>query len=201
MMPEVKLSEYRGISSKKYVYEVTDELVDREIEALRERFATLNPKEEPSKLGDYVVLDYKEYSKDGKIKTKKKNQTVIIDNEDDQLASQLVDLKKGDEKDIELSQEYEDEGEKKTYETSMHVLVKDVKEKNLPELDDDFAKDISDAKTLEELKKKIREGLEKEAESASENKTKDELLKKLIDICEIDLPETLINYEIERIIR
>ena len=45
VMPEVKLGEYRGISLKKYVYEVTDELVDREIEALRDRFATLNPKE------------------------------------------------------------------------------------------------------------------------------------------------------------
>jgi trigger factor len=200
VMPEVKLGEYRGISSEKFVYEVSEELVDREIEGLRERFATLTSKDESSKIGDYVVLDYEEFGADGKIKTKKKNQTVLIDKKEDQLASQLVGLKAGDEKDISLSQEYEEEGEKKTYRTSMHVKVKDVKEKNLPELNDDFAKDISDAKTIEELKKKVREGLEKEADSASENKTKDALLKKLIELCEIDLPETLVNYEIDRII-
>jgi len=200
VIPEVKLGEYKGISSEKYVYEVSDELVDREIDALRERFATLTSKDDSSKIGDYIVLDYEEYAQDGKVQTKKKNQTVLIDKEEDQLASQLTGLKAGDEKDISLSQEYEEEGEKKTYETSMHVKVKDVKEKNLPELNDDFAKDISDTKTLEALKKKIREGLEKEAASASENRTKDDLLKKLIDLCEIDLPDTLVNYEIERII-
>jgi len=82
----------------------------------------------------------------------------------------------------------------------MHVTIKDVKEKSLPELNDEFAKDISDAKTLAELKKKIREGYEKEAEQSSMNRTKDELMSKLIDRCEIDLPETLIAYEAERII-
>jgi trigger factor len=200
VMPEVKLGEYKGISSQKYVYEVSEELVDREIEALRERFATLDSKDGESKIGDYVVMDYVEYAQDGKEKTRKQDQTVLIDSEDDQFASELVGLKKGDEKDISISEEYEQEGTKKKYETSMHVTIKDIKEKSLPELNNEFAKDISDAKTLEELKKKIREGYEKEAEQSSMDRTKDELMSKLIDRCEIDLPETLISYEVERII-
>ena len=200
VMPEVKLGEYKGISSDRYEYVVSDDIVDTEIEGLRERFATLTPKQEKSNVGDYVVLDYEEYAKDGKVKTKKNNQTVLIDTEKDKFAAELIGLSKGDEKDISISEEYEEEGKKKTYETSMHVTVTEVKEKNLPEINDDFAKDISDVETLEELKKKVREGLENEARQASDDRTKDELLIKLIDLCEIDLPETLISYEVERII-
>lgn len=200
VMPEVKLGEYMGISSEKYMYEVSEELVEKELEALRERFATLDSKEGESKVGDYVVLDYVEYAKDGKEKTRKQDQTVLIDSKDDQFAAGLVGLQKGDEKDLSISEEYEQEGTKKKYETSIHVTIKDVKKKSLPELNDEFAKDISDAKTLAELKGKIRDGYEKDAEQSSMNRTKDELLNKLIDRCEIDLPETLITYETERII-
>ena len=200
VMPEVKLGEYRGISSDRYEYVVSDDLVESEIEGLRDRFATLTTKDGPSEVGDYIVLDYEEYAQDGKVKTKKKNQTVFIDTEEDKFASNLVGLRKGDEKDISISDEYEEEGKKKTFQASMHVSVTDIKEKKLPELNDDFAKDISDAKTLEELKKKVRESLEKEARRASDGRTKDELLNKLIDLSKIDLPETLINYEVERIL-
>jgi trigger factor len=200
VMPEVELGEYKGITSEKYIYEVKDDLVQKEIAGLRERFATLVPTEESSQVGDYLVIDYEEYAKDGKIKTKKKNQTVLIDDKDDAFGKELLGLKKDEEKDISLSQEYEEDGKPKTYETSMHITVKDVKKKQLPELNDDFAKDISNAESLEELKKKVREGLEKDAAQLSEDRTKDELLNKIIQKSTIDLPATLINYEIDRII-
>jgi trigger factor len=200
VMPEVELGEYKGITSERYIYEVKDDAIQKEIEGLRERFATLVPTGEPSLTGDYLVIDYEEYADDGKIKTKKKNQTVLIDNKDDNFGKELVGLKKGEDKDISLSQEYEEDGKSKTYNTSVHITVKDVKKKQLPELNDDFAKDISDTGSLEELEKKVRDGLEKEAAQLSEDRTKDELLKKLIQKSTIDLPETLINYEINRII-
>ncbi|UCB45144.1 MAG: hypothetical protein JSV25_13145, partial [Spirochaetota bacterium] len=83
VMPEVELGEYKGIASERYIYEVKDDAVQKEIEGLRERFATLVPTGEPSKAGDYLVIDYEEHAKDGKIKTKKKNQTIFIDDKND----------------------------------------------------------------------------------------------------------------------
>ncbi len=200
IMPEVNLGVYTGITSERYVYKVNDNAVDREIEALRERFATLVSIDERSKVGNYLVIDYEEYTGDGKTRNRKKDQTILLDNEKEQLTKQLIGLSKGEEKDITINQEYKEDGETKTNTVNAHITVKDVKKKELPELNDDFAKDISDVETVEELKKRVREELEKDASHLSEEKTKDELLKKLIDRCEVSLPETLINYEIDRII-
>ena len=80
------------------------------------------------------------------------------------------------------------------------MAVNDVKKKELPELNDDFAKDISDTESLEELKTNIKQQLEKEAERFSEDKTREELLKKLTQKTQVELPETMVNSEINRLL-
>jgi len=199
IMPEVKLSEYKQIVSEKYIYDVTDKAVTDEIETLRERFATLISIDGKANEGDYVVIDYEEIS--GENGEKKENQTILLDKKDDQLAKQLIGMAKGDEKDIELVHEYEDEdGKKLKRNVKLHVRVNEVKKKQLPELDDNFAKDISDAKTIKELKEKIQADIEENAKRLSEQKTKEELLKKVIEKTEFDIPKTMIDNEIDRIL-
>jgi trigger factor len=147
-----------------------------------------------------VVIDYVEEDESGKKSEKKENQTILLDKKDDQLARQLIGLKGGDRRTVELEHEYTEEKDKRTYRVKVHVDVKEVKKKELPELNDDFAQDISDVDSLAELRKKVREDLQEEAARKSEEHTKDELMKKLIGRVEYDIPETLVNHEIERII-
>ncbi len=200
IMPEVKLPQYKGLSSEKYIYDVKDSTIKWEIENLRERFSNLVSVDRKAALGDYVVIDYVEEDDSGKKSEKKENQTILLDKKDDQLARQLMGLSKGDSKTVELEHEYTEEKKKRTYKVKVHVDVKEVKKKELPELNDDFAKDISDVENLAELRKKVREDLQEEAARKSEEHTKNELMKKLIERIEYDIPETLINHEIDRIL-
>ena len=162
VMPEVKLGEYKGIESEKYVYKVTAKKVNEEIKALRERFSTLLSVDKKAAIGDYLVLDYEEITDTGERINKKKEQTVLLDSETDSFTKQLVGLGKNDDKEIKVDTKYEEEGKEKTRDVNLHVSVKDVKKKNLPALDDDFAKDISDVDSVEELKNSIKEYIKEE---------------------------------------
>jgi len=200
VMPEIKLVDYRGVSSEKYVYDVKETLVKKELERLREQFANLVAVDRKAAIGDYIVIDYVEEPEGKEPGEKKENQTVFLDKKDDPFAKKLVGLSKGDSKDIELNQEYEDEGQKKSYTVRVHVDVREVKKKELPELNDDFAKDISDVETLAELKKAVKDDLKEQAGRRSEEHTKDELMKKIIASSEYDIPESLTSHEIDRIL-
>lgn len=199
LMPEIKLAEYRDVVSEKYVYNVSDEILNKEIEALRERFSTLVSVDKKVKIGDYVVLDYEEMTEDGDSKNKKEDQTILLDNKTDEFKKQLVGLEKGEEKDISITSSSNEDGKKQTMTVNLHVMVKDVKKKVLPELDDDFAKDISDVETLEDLKKKIRKQLEEEAGRRSDSRTREELVIKIMEKTEFEMPETLVNQETDRL--
>jgi len=200
IMPEVVLPEYKGITSERFVYTVSKDSIHREIESLRERFARLLSVDREAKIGDYVLMDYAELTPNGNRKNEKKNQTIFLDDRDDQLAKQLLGLKKGDEKEFAITHTYTEEGKEKEYIVHLQVKVHDVKEKELPELNDDFAKDISDVETLDELQKKVKELLEKEAASLAEERTKAELLQKIIQKTSFELPVTLINSEVDRLL-
>ncbi len=198
IMPEIKLKEYKNLETTRYEYEVTDEMIEKELNALRERFATLKSVDKEAEAGDYLVIDYVEYDENGKEKYKKSDQTVLLDDKEDQFVKQLIGVKKGDEKDITIKIEADKEEESK--EIKVHVKVKDIKKKELPELNDDFAQDISDVSSLEELKNKIKKDLEEELKRLAEEKSKTELTEKLIEKNDFELPESMINYEIDRII-
>lgn len=201
IMPEASLPDYTGITSEKYVYDVPEDAVDREVDKLRERFSTLAAVDREAGFGDYLVVDYQEFPEQGEPGEKKTNQTVLLDQEDEQLAGKLKGARKGDRKDIELEKEYEtEEGEKAVFRTRLDVQVNEVKQKQLPELNDEFAQDISDARTLEELRGKIREDLEEEAARRSEQKTKDELMNKIVEKSSFEIPETMVDNEIDHLL-
>jgi len=201
VMPEISLKEYKGLSTTKFEYEVPKKLVDEELDSLRERFSTLVSVDEPAKEGYYLVIDYIEYDNDGKEKYKKNDQTVLLDDKEDVFVKELLGMKKNEEKDVTITLENKSEnGEKNPITIKVHVKVKDIKKKELPELDDDFAQDISDVSSLKELKEKIKKDLEDEAKKRAETKTKEKLVDILIEKNDFDLPESMINYEIDRII-
>ncbi len=160
-VPEVKLGEYKGVEVKKVSYEVEDEAVENELKSMQEKNARVSLKEEGEiEKGNIAIIDFKGYvdgeafeggeAKDYELEIG--SGTFIGDFED-----QLVGLKKDESKKVDVSfpEEYGREdlnGKPATFE----VTIKDIKVKELPALDDEFAKEVSEFDTLEELKSDIR---------------------------------------------
>lgn len=205
--PEVKLGDYKGLEVEKLEETVTDEEVDAEIKQLQERNAELVVKEEGTvENGDTVVIDFEGFV-DGEAFEggKAENYSLEIGSGSfiPGFEEQLVGIATGEEKDVEVSfpEEYHAEnlaGKPATFKVKLH----EIKAKELPELDDEFAKDVDDeVETLDELKAKTRTRLEETKKRDAENSLKDTLIEKASENAEIDIPEAMVNTELDRMLR
>jgi len=205
--PEVKLGDYKGLEVEKLEDTVTDEEVDAEIKQLQERNAELVVKEEGTvENGDTVVIDFEGFV-DGEAFEggKAENYSLEIGSGSfiPGFEEQLVGIATGEEKDVEVNfpEEYHAEnlaGKPATFKVKVH----EIKAKELPELDDEFAKDVDDeVETLDELKAKTRTRLEETKKRDAENSLKDTLIEKASENAEIDIPEAMVNTELDRMLR
>lgn len=204
LKPEVTLGDYKNIEVTKQDRTVTDEDVADELESRRQRAVELALKDDAAEEGDTVVIDFEGY-KDGE-----KFDGGSAENHSLELGSgqfipgfedQLIGAKSGDEKDVEVTfpEEYGAE-ELAGQDVVFKVVVHEVKEKRVPELDDEFAKDVDDeVETLDELKDKIRQQLEKSKDRAATEATDDEALQKAVENAEVpEIPEAMIDEEVDR---
>ncbi|EET84239.1 trigger factor [Clostridium carboxidivorans P7] len=162
VVPEVKLGDYKGLEVKKNVYEVKDEEIDNELKAMQQKNARVETKEEGSiEKGNIAVVDFKGFvdnkafeGGEGKDYELEIGSGTFIDNFEDQL----VGLNKGDSKDVVVTfpEEYGKE-ELNGKEATFKVTVKDIKLKELPALDDEFAKEVSEFDTIDDLKADLKE--------------------------------------------
>ena len=206
VLPEIELGEYKGLEVKKPTYEVKEEEIESQLKAMQEKNARVETKEEGTlEKGNIAIVDFTGYVDDkafeggeGKDYELEIGSGTFIDTFEDQL----VGLKKGDEKDVKVTfpQEYgrEDLNGK---EAIFHVIVKDIKVKELPALDDEFAKEVSEFDTLDEIKSDIR----KKLEEANELKTKREYEEAVIDAAcanvNVDIPKIMIDKEIDNMLK
>jgi trigger factor len=206
VLPEIELGEYKGLEVKKPTYEVKEEEIESQLKAMQEKNARVETKEEGTlEKGNIAIVDFTGYVDDkafeggeGKDYELEIGSGTFIDTFEDQL----VGLKKGDEKDVKVTfpQEYgrEDLNGK---EAVFHVIVKDIKVKELPALDDEFAKEVSEFDTLDEIKSDIR----KKLEEANELKTKREYEEAVIDAAcanvNVDIPKIMIDKEIDNMLK
>ena len=205
--PEVKLGEYKGLEVEKLDETVTDEEVDNELKQLQERHAELAVKEEGAiENGDTVIIDFDGYV-DGEA-----FEGGAADNYSLEIGSgsfipgfeeQLVGLETGAEKDVEVTfpEEYHAEnlaGKPAVFKVKVH----EIKSKELPALDDEFAKDVNDeVETFEELRAQTRTRLEESKKSEAENNLRDTLVEKAAEGVEVDIPNALIENEISRMMQ
>ena len=205
--PEVKLGEYKGIEVEKFDTTVTDEDVVNEIKGLQEKQAELVVKEEgKAELGDTVVMDFEGFVDDEAFEGGK------ADNYSLELGSsqfipgfeeQLVGLGTGESKDVEVSfpEEYhatELAGKPAVFKVTLH----EIKGKELPELDDEFAKDVDDeVETLDALKEKIKSRLEHDKKHQEEHHIQDTVVEKATAASEIDVPEIMFENEVDRMLQ
>ncbi len=201
--PKFKLKTYKGLNLEKKKVSITDEDIDKTIKSLQEvnaKYATIDGR--PVQMGDYVVSDMECYV-DGKAIHKKRENLWLTMEKDSfvpGLAEKMVGMKKGDETDIDakLPEKYPNEklaGKDARY----HVLVKEIKEKKLPNIDDELAKDLG-KDNLDSLKKEIVKELEARAISTAEINVENQLLDKLSGDNVFRVPASFVAKQLDHMI-
>ncbi|MEW6978314.1 trigger factor [Bacillus pumilus] len=205
--PEVKLGDYKGLNVEKDDTTVTDEDVQEELKALQNRQAELVVKEEGAiENGDTVVLDFEGFV-DGEAFEggKAENYSLEIGSGSfiPGFEEQLVGLEAGAEKDVEVTfpEEYHAEdlaGKPAVFKVKIH----EIKAKELPALDDEFAKDVDEeVETLAELTEKTKKRLEEAKENEAEGKLREELVAKTSENAEVDVPQAMVDTELDRMMK
>ena len=203
--PEVKLGTYKGVEVEKHEAEVTDAEVDAEVEKFRDQNArSITIEDQPVQDKDIIKLDY-EGSVDGVPFEggKAENAELVIGSHTfiDNFEEQLIGMNIGDEKEINVTfpEQYHAEnlkGKAAVFKCKINAITR----KELPEADDEFAQEISEFDTLgefkEDIKKKLLESKEKELEQAKE----DEVLAKVIETSEMDIPDAMVENEARQMV-
>lgn len=193
---------YRGLAAEKAEYPVEDAQVDAEINAQRERLARYTEVDRPIKNGDFITLDYSG-SVDG-VKfdggTAQNQQLEIGSNQFiPGFEEQLIGFVKDQEGDIKVSfpEDYHAK-ELAGKEAVFTVKINDIKEKELPELDDEFAKDVSDFDTLEAFRADILAKMQTYTTERANNEMKNDLMSKLVEANEFPVPPPMIDRQVDR---
>ena len=202
LYPVATLGQYKGIEAPKAAVTVTDEEVDEDIKQLASRNSSISTVERAAKDGDTVIIDFDGYMDGvafdggkGENYTLRLGSGTFIPGFEDQV----VGMAAGDEKDVEVTfpADYgtqELAGKPATFQVKVH----EVKETLVPELDDEFAKDVSEtAETLEDLKKERREKLEKDKADEAEHNFKNEVVKKAMDNLEVVIPDAMVEAQLD----
>jgi len=204
--PEVELGQYKGIEVRKVEYNVSDDEVEHQLEHVREKNARwITVEDRPVKEGDRVTLDYSG-SVDGVQFEGGTAEKQILEIGSGRFIpgfeEQLVGMNIGDEKDINVKfpDEYHAE-ELKGKDAVFKVKIHEIKEKELPELDDEFAKDVSEFSTLDEYKEDMKKKMQDEASESSKAAMENELIGKICENAKVDIPEVMVKQEIDRIVR
>ena len=204
--PEVKLGKYKGIELKKIEYTVEDEQINHELGHMQEHNARLiNVEDRPVESGDTTVIDFEGFVdgvafEGGKAEGHELvigSNTFIPGFED-----QIIGMKIDEEKDINVTfpEEYFSKdlaGKEATFKVKLH----EIKKKELPELDDEFAKDVSEFDTLDELKASIKEKIEEENKARAKYETEEAAIKAVCDDVELEIPSGMIETEIDNMVR
>ena len=200
--PIIAVKDYQGVEIEKVSQEVKDEDIDNELKALQKRNARMILVERPAQDGDTVLLDYSGFVGDEQFEggtAERQELTLGSGMFIPGFEEQLVGATPGEKRDVTVMfpAEYHAE-ELAGKEAVFHCLVHEIKEEQLPELDDEFAKDVSEHDTLEELKQATKERLETYAKSSAENQMKDAAILKVVEANEVEIPRAMVDDEIDR---
>jgi trigger factor len=199
--PPAKLGEYKGLEVGKAEAEPTDEIVDREVERIREGFTKLEPVERAAADGDVLLVDF-EGLRDGKAFEGGKANDYLLELGGGQLIEgfeeQLSGAEAGDERKVEVTFPEDYQAEELAGEDAVfNVEVKEVREKVLPELDDDFASEASEFETLEELRADIAKRVSEAVDERAEQDFRVAAVDAAVDAATVEMPDALVQARAE----
>jgi len=199
--PEVEVKDYIGLEVTRKARTVTEEDVERSLNYLREDFAELHPVQREAKFYDSLVVDLTKYQ-EGK-EDSLKNQQIFLDphNMIKEFQKALINAKAGEKREFEVQYPPTFHNKKLAGKKVRYKLtIKEVKEKVLPQADDDFARTVGGYDNLDQLKSKIKEGLIRRAQKDQERELKNELINQLIKRNPFEVPDTLLNFYMDSLI-
>lgn len=205
--PEVELGDYQAIRVEPDKVEVTDEMLDEQLLLIRRRYAVQAPVDRPVQWEDILIADVSGKAEDEDFVSDedaefplREGQVLFVPG----LAEAFIGMKKGDEKSVEITMPEDFRVERLAGKPAkFEINLKEVKEEQLPEPDDDFANQVNadDFPTFDALKERIRTDLAKALQDQSDAKLRSDAVDKLVEIATVEYPRVLVDREIEHIVR
>lgn len=205
--PEIKEIDFKGLSLKKTLYQVSDEEIDTQLKMLQKNLAQKKIVEEdrPVQEGDFALIDYEGF-KDGKpFAETQKTENFMLKIGDGSILKEfdekLIGMKPGDNREIKVifPEDYFNNKLAKL-EITFQVTLREIREEVLPKIDDEFAKKLGTYKTLDELKKAITDNLTQGYAKRAEQELNEQIFTALIAKTDFEIPDSIVNYELENII-
>ena len=205
--PEVTLGEYKGLKAERESDKVTDADVETELNAMADRNARMGEAPEGAKaeMGDTAVIDYEGFVGDVAFEGGKGEDHPLslgsgqfIPGFEDQLVG--AEIGKEVKVNVTFPKDYHSE-DLKGKKAMFKVTVKEIKEKQLPEINDDFVKDVSEFDTLDDYKKDIKEKIAKSNEQRGRQETENNVIDEVLKIATVEIPGCMIDTQLENIAR
>lgn len=204
--PEVKMGEYKGIKFDKVEYNVTDEDIENELKRLQERNSRLVAvTDRPAQNGDTVVIDYSG-SVDG-VKfdggtAEKQNLELGSGSFIPGFEDQVCGMNIGEERDISVKfpEEYHAE-DLKGKDAVFHIVLHEIKVKEMPEINDEFIKEADGAESVEVYKNSAKERMQKNNEKRAERELEDKIIKTITEKAEVEIPNALVENQVNHMVQ
>ena len=202
--PEVKLGQYKDLTAEKPAVTVTDEDIEGELKPYINRATRMVTVDRPAENGDTVVIDFEGFM-DGKPFDGGKGEGHSLELGSNSFIpgfeDQLVGAKAGDEKDVNVSFPEDYHAQELAGKPALFkVKVHEVKEKQLPTLDDEFAKDVSEFDTLDAFKKDLADKLTKRREEQAERTFQAAVMEQVMNNMEVDIPDAMVEFEADNMV-
>jgi len=197
--PDIELKNYRGLSVEREVYEVDDQDVSDALNDVREQMAVMQPVETAAEDGHFVLADLQQVDATGLPiigkKFKDRYFQIVTNNSNNKdFTEQLIGAKPGDKRRIELdSNDNSNSPNKENKKDYFEVRIKEIKSKQVPELDDGLAKDTGKFESLDELKTDLRSKLTKQVQVNARSRLRRSIIDEVLKKNSFDLPESMIN--------
>lgn len=203
VIPFISLQPYRGLEFIRKLSKVTEEPISRELERLREQHASFDSLDRPAQEGDYVVLKYRESLDEESSQKPEESLSLVVGAGRflPEFESHLVGMTQGSEKHFTLPfpEDFRDP-EVAGKEVTCWVHLEEIKVKRLPELNDDFAREVGDYEGLEMLKDKLLQDLEEQERRRAETGLQSEILDRLVEENPFPVPELLVKKQIQQML-
>ena len=204
VLPKFTLPSYTGLEVELDSVNIADSDIDDEIKNLQQQNSIVKTKDGKAENGDIITIDYEELDENGNgvENTKREGFTFTIGSGYNfyKLDDDVIGMAKGDEKVVEKT--YTEEDNVPGYEgktIKLSVKCTEVKARELPEVDDEFAQDVKEEyKTVADLKSGIKANLQKEIDEAEKNSKADAIVSKIAEGTEINLPKSMVDFELEQ---